>query len=66
MKYARIQDNVVAEIIIPPEGVSIHDMFHPDLVKTFVDIGDSAITCGLGFDPDNGGWAAPIEPDPVE
>lgn len=61
MKYARIQNNVVVEIITPVDGASVHDMFHPDLVKTFMEIGDSEVTYGWGFDPDNGGWIAPAQ-----
>ena len=61
MRYARIQDKQVVEIITPPEGVSVNDLYHPDLVKTFMDIGDSEITYGWGFDPENGGWIAPAE-----
>lgn len=35
MKYARFVDNVAVEFFTPPEGFSIHQCFHPDLVKQF-------------------------------
>lgn len=58
-RYARIQDKQVVEIIVPPEGVNINDCLHPDLVKTLMDVGDSAVDIGWGFDPENGGWILP-------
>lgn len=34
--FARVEAGVVAEIIIPPEGVTIEEMFHPDLAAQIV------------------------------
>ncbi|WP_063568671.1 hypothetical protein [Achromobacter ruhlandii] len=36
--YGRLHETALVEIIIPPDGVSIHDMFHPDFVVTLLDL----------------------------
>jgi hypothetical protein len=33
-RYARIVDGRVAEIIVPPQGVDLREMFHPALLDT--------------------------------
>lgn len=36
MKYARIENGIVAELVDVPDGVDISDLYHPDL--RFVDV----------------------------
>ena len=64
MKYARITDGRVAEIVIIPEGAAIADMFHPDIVSTMVAVPEEDVTvdwlyAGSGFSP-------PPAPEPPE
>lgn len=35
MKYARFVNDIAVEFFTPPEGFSIEQCFHPDLVKQF-------------------------------
>jgi hypothetical protein len=40
-KYARVVDNVAVEIFVPPQGVSIDECFHPEVVKMFKAVPDA-------------------------
>jgi len=40
MKYARIIDGMVHEVVVPPAGITIDQMFHPSLVGGFVEVPD--------------------------
>ena len=40
MKTARIQNNVVAEILVPVEGFTIDQCFHPDIVAQLIPCSD--------------------------
>lgn len=40
MRYARIEDNIVQEIIVPHSGFTIDQMFHPDIVAILVTVPD--------------------------
>lgn len=40
MKYARVLDNLVAEVFTPPVGVKITDCFHPDVEIQFQLVSD--------------------------
>lgn len=35
MKYGRILNNLVQEVFVCPEGFTIGECFHPDVVKLF-------------------------------
>lgn len=37
MKYARILDNKVREVFIPPAGIDISECFTPELVAQFIE-----------------------------
>jgi len=53
MAYARIQNNVVAEIVKPIDGFSIEQCFHPELVKTMVFCSDE-VQVGWAYKPETG------------
>jgi len=40
MKYARFNGTTAIEIFTPPEGFSINDCFHPDVVAQFEPVAD--------------------------
>ncbi|CAA0086845.1 Uncharacterised protein [Starkeya nomas] len=50
MRYARLQDNAVAEIIDLPAGLAIADAFHPDVASTMIEAPDPAVTVGWLWD----------------
>lgn len=53
MKFARVQDGVVAEVFSPPEGVDIQDCFTAELVAQFkpcgADVMSGWVRKGKGF-----------------
>ena len=61
MKYARIIDGKVLELITPPEGYDISDCYHADIVKTCERIfADQDVQIGWSFA--DGVFTAPVEP----
>jgi hypothetical protein len=40
MKMARITDGVVGDVIVPIEGFSIEECFHPDVLALYVTVAD--------------------------
>lgn len=42
MKYAKIEDLIIQEVFVPPEGVDISECFHPDIAALFVLVPDEA------------------------
>lgn len=65
-RFARIAAGRVAEIIIPPTGWSIEDMFHPDLLATFHELrGADTEAVEAGWLYEDGSFAPPpAEPPP--
>lgn len=65
MKMARITDGVVGDVIVPIEGFSIEECFHPDVLAQYTTVADDVqpgwiVTEDGIVDPD-----AP-EPEPEE
>lgn len=62
-KYARLQYNVVMEILHTwvnevGQEIPIEQMFHPDVVSTLIELpGDMSINCGFVYE--NGAFVAP-------
>lgn len=62
MRYGRIVDNTVIEILIPIEGFEIADCFAPAIVATLCLIADDV---QVGWvKQEDGSFAAPEEPAP--
>ena len=40
MKMARITDGVVGDVIVPLEGFTIEECFHPDVLAMYVTVAD--------------------------
>lgn len=59
MRYARIADEVVAEIINLPEGVDLAKAFHPSIVSACKEVGDD-VQVGWTYDGDT--FAPPPAP----
>lgn len=59
MQYARLDSGVVIEIIVPPAGVEIGDMLHPDIVSTLTPAGAEV---ALGWHYDGDVFSAPPVP----
>jgi hypothetical protein len=59
--YARIADGIVQEVIEVPEGLSIVDMYHPDLVSALVACADEV---EQGWTYDGKIFAAYVAPAP--
>lgn len=61
-RYAKLNGKVAVEILEVPDGATINDCMHPDLVKSFTPCGVN-VTIGSTVDS-NGTWtiAAPAEP----
>lgn len=60
MKYARIINGQVLELITPPEGYNITDCYHADIVKTCQQIPiDQDVQIGWTFA--DGVFTAPVE-----
>ncbi|HGK4675307.1 TPA: hypothetical protein ACJ2WV_004608 [Kluyvera georgiana] len=58
MKYARIENCIVAELVDVPDGVNISDLYHPDLL--FVDVSGAAQLPDDGWTYADGVFAAPV------
>lgn len=41
MKYARFVNDIAVEFFTPPEGFTIEQCFHPDVVKQFEPVEDT-------------------------
>ncbi len=65
MRYARIENGTAVEVFTPPEGATIGECFHPDLVTKFSVCPDN-VTAGSTVDG-SGGWtiAAALPPPSV-
>lgn len=59
MRYARIANNVVAEIISLPDSVNVSDAFHPEIVASLVVCEDLSVQEGWLFE-DGDIWLPPI------
>ena len=57
MTYARIQENMVVEIVKPVDGFSIQQCFHPDLLKNMVSCPDE-VQSGWHYKPETGQFSA--------
>jgi len=64
MKYARIINGQVLELITPPEGYDIVDCYHADIVKTCERFYDQDVQIGWTFA--DGVFTAPVETPPAE
>lgn len=53
MKYARIVNGVVLEILQPPAGYELKDCYHADIVNTCVEASDD-VSIGWTYDPTHG------------
>jgi hypothetical protein len=40
MKMARITDGVVGDVIVPIDGFSIEECFHPDVLAQYINVAD--------------------------
>jgi hypothetical protein len=40
MKMARITDGIVGDVIVPIDGFTIEECFHPDLLAQYVSVDD--------------------------
>lgn len=60
MRYARITDGVVAELISLPEDVALEDAFHADLAAALAPCADPAVDQGWTYDGKK--FAAPVAP----
>ncbi|EMZ5361555.1 tail fiber assembly protein [Escherichia coli] len=58
MKYARIENGIVAELVDVPDGVDISDLYHPDL--RFVDVSGADPQPDDGWTYADGVFAAPV------
>ena len=43
MKYVRIVNGIVAEIIVPREGFALSDLYHPDFLAALVEAPDDVV-----------------------
>ena len=50
MRYARIMEKVVVELLELPDGLEITEAFHPDIAATFVLCDDAVVEQGWTFD----------------
>jgi len=60
MRYARINDAVVAELITLPVGVDINDAYHHEIAATFVLCEDEAVEQGWLYE--NETFSPPMAP----
>lgn len=51
MRYALIENNQVKDIFVEPEGFSIEECFHPDIVSLYIPCPDNIIEGDL-YDPE--------------
>lgn len=63
MKTARIQNNVVAEILVPVEGFTLDQCFHPSILTQCQQVEDE-VQAGW-VKQEDGSFAAPAEPEPT-
>ena len=60
MKTARIQNNIVAEILVPISGFTLDQCFHPSIIATCEQIEDEV---QVGWvKQEDGSFAVPPEP----
>jgi hypothetical protein len=64
MKYARIVSNSVQEVFTPPDGFTIEECFHPDVVKLFEPVPDE-VDVGWLKNPDGTFSAPPVVEPPA-
>ena len=64
MRYGRIVNNAVVEIINPIPGFAIADCFVPEIVATLVPISDDVQEGWIK--QDDGSFAAPVIAVPIE
>lgn len=60
-KYAYVVDGVAQDVVSPPDGFSIDDCFHPDLISSFIEVPDEVVK---GSKLKSGKWSIPKE-DPT-
>ena len=63
MKTARIQNNVVAEILTPVEGFTLDQCFHPSILIQCEQVEDEVQVNWVK--QEDGSFAAPVEPEPI-
>lgn len=57
MNYARIEDGIVAEVILPYETFTLEERFHPDVIAKCVACGTSDVLIGCAYN--DGEFTAP-------
>jgi hypothetical protein len=62
MKYARVENNTVVEILTPIPGFTIDQCFHADILTNVVPVDD---TVQPGWTLVDGAWTAPAAPTGV-
>ncbi|MFB0491937.1 hypothetical protein ABIE45_004523 [Methylobacterium sp. OAE515] len=65
MRYARIHDGAVAEIISLPDDVEVADAFHADIAATLVACPDTSVGEGYGYAVDAKGKVTFTPPAPL-
>lgn len=60
MKTARIQNNIVVEILVPVAGFTIDQCFHPDILAVCEQVEDEVQVNWIK--QEDGSFAAPEEP----
>ncbi len=63
MKTARIQNNIVVEILTPIDGYRIEDCFHPEILAACEQVEDEVQPTWVK--QEDGSFAAPVEPEPT-
>ena len=63
MKTARIQNNVVAEILTPVEGFTLDQCFHPSVLIQCEEVEDEVQANWIK--QEDGTFVAPPEPEPT-
>ena len=43
MKFARITDSIVVEFLVAPNGFSLNQCFHPDILAHCVEVSDDTL-----------------------
>lgn len=66
-RMARLDNGIVIEVLVAPEGTAIKDCFHPDVLASCVTCGSDAqvgwvYVDGVPYDPEH----PPAPPEPVE
>lgn len=58
---ARISNNTIVEVLVPVDGFSIEDCFHPSILIGCIPLPEGA---GVGWtQQEDGSWAAPVVPE---